>query len=140
MCGVNRLLDRLEQVKETGSCRWTSRCPSHNDHRPSLSLRELKDGRILLHCFAGFAASDVAAAARLELSDLFPERIVHCVGGIRPNNYHAAREALKVQAREALIAAIEAENVAHGLSITEKDRVRLLTAVGRIRAATDIVR
>ena len=137
---ARRLLDRLEHVKEIGSERWISRCPGHDDRTPSLSLRELEDGRILLHCFAGCAASDVVAAVGLKLSDLFPERTVHCVSGIRPTHYHAAREALKVQAREALIVAIAAENVVHGLSLTEQDRVRLLTAAGRIRAAADIVR
>lgn len=140
VCGVNRLLDRLEQVKETGSRRWASRCPSHNDRNPSLALRELEDGRILLHCFAGCAASDVVAALGLQLSDLFPVRTTHCSNPIRPNHYHAASEALRVLEREALIVAIAAENITHAVSFTAKDRDRLLLAAGRIRTAADMVR
>ena len=31
---------------------WVARCPAHDDHNPSLSIREA-DGRILVHCHAG---------------------------------------------------------------------------------------
>ena len=140
MCGVNRLLDRLEQVKETGSRRWTSRCPSHEDRRPSLSLRELEDGRILIHCFAGCAAADVVAAVGLQFSDLFPERNTHYAGAVRPNHFHAAREALAAQGREALIVAIAAENLARGIPLTEEDRDLLLAAAQRLRTTAEMVR
>ena len=30
-----------------------ARCPAHDDHRPSLSLADGHDGRLLAHCFAG---------------------------------------------------------------------------------------
>lgn len=40
-----------------GGCRcgdqWLARCPAHDDHQPSLSIKETDDGRILFHCFAG---------------------------------------------------------------------------------------
>src|SRR4051794_1043902 len=39
------------------------RCPSHDDASPSLSLRDGERG-LLLHCFAGCAASDVFVAIR----------------------------------------------------------------------------
>jgi hypothetical protein len=32
---------------------WTARCPAHDDRNPSLSITEDRDGRVLLHCFAG---------------------------------------------------------------------------------------
>jgi hypothetical protein len=32
---------------------WSARCPAHDDHNPSLSITEDRDGRVLLHCFAG---------------------------------------------------------------------------------------
>jgi 5S rRNA maturation endonuclease (ribonuclease M5) len=38
-------------AKRVGSS-WMARCPAHNDHNPSLSLREV-DGKILVHCHAG---------------------------------------------------------------------------------------
>jgi hypothetical protein len=31
----------------------SARCPARDDHKPSLSIREGRDGRRLVHCFAG---------------------------------------------------------------------------------------
>jgi DNA primase len=64
------ILERLQKVRRTGDRRWLACCPAHDDRGPSLSLRELDDGRLLLHCFAGCAAHDVVAAAGLELHGL----------------------------------------------------------------------
>lgn len=53
-------------------------CPAHQgDGRtkgrsPSLSVAETAEGAVLLHCHAGCSAADVAAAAGLDLADLFP--------------------------------------------------------------------
>lgn len=67
------LLSRLEKVKATGQDRWIARCPAHGDKSPSLTVRELPDGRVLLHCFTGCSTADVLVAIGLEFSDLFPE-------------------------------------------------------------------
>jgi hypothetical protein len=44
------------------------RCPcglhKHGDHHPSLSVKDGRDGRLLLFCFAGGDYRDVAAALR----------------------------------------------------------------------------
>jgi hypothetical protein len=56
------LLSRLDGVRQTGPDRWIARCPAHDDGRASLSLRELDDGRVLLHDFAGCAVEEVLAA------------------------------------------------------------------------------
>lgn len=69
---VDNLLTRLDRVKPTGHGRWQSRCPSHNDKGPSLSIRELEDGRVLVHCFAGCSVGEVTGALGLEIRDLFP--------------------------------------------------------------------
>jgi hypothetical protein len=50
---------------------WIGRCPSHADARPSLSIREGRDGRTLLKCFAGCEPAAIAQALGLRLSDLF---------------------------------------------------------------------
>lgn len=41
------------------------RCPAHDDHRPSMSVRDGADGRLLLHCHAGCGFEDVLAALGL---------------------------------------------------------------------------
>ena len=71
---MTKLLDRLEKVRKTGPGRWIACCPAHDDHSPSLALRELDDGRVLVHCFAGCSAHEIVSAVGLDLSDLFPPR------------------------------------------------------------------
>ena len=39
-------------------------CPAHDDQTPSLSLADGADGRLLLHCHAGCAFTDILAALR----------------------------------------------------------------------------
>jgi hypothetical protein len=69
-----RILNVLTGVKSTGHGRYLAKCPAHEDRSPSLSIRELDDGRILLHCFGGCGTDDVLGALGLTLSALFPER------------------------------------------------------------------
>lgn len=69
------LLSRLEKVRQTKPDNWIARCPAHADHTPSLAIRELPDGRVLIKCFTGCGVDDIMAAVGLELSDLFPERL-----------------------------------------------------------------
>lgn len=69
---VDALLTRLDRVRQSGPGRWVACCPAHEDKSPSLSIRELADGRVLLHDFAGCDVGEIVAAIGLELSDLFP--------------------------------------------------------------------
>jgi hypothetical protein len=66
------LVDRLDGARKVGAGRWIARCPAHDDRDPSLSIRELDDGRVLIKCHAGCGAAAVMAAAKLSMSDLFP--------------------------------------------------------------------
>jgi len=43
---------------------WVAHCPAHEDSRPSLSLRERPDGKVLVHCFAGCTQDAVLEALR----------------------------------------------------------------------------
>jgi len=70
---ADKLLNRLDGLRDNGRGRWMARCPAHDDRSPSLSIRETDDGIILLRCFAGCSAADMLAAVGLELRDLFPE-------------------------------------------------------------------
>jgi hypothetical protein len=68
------LLSRLDKARRTGQDRWIACCPAHGDKSPSLAVRELDDGRVLIHCFAGCDVSSVLSAVNLEMDDLFPPR------------------------------------------------------------------
>ncbi|MNF83254.1 hypothetical protein D3C84_655740 [compost metagenome] len=70
---IDLLLPLLDSPKPAGPGKWTAFCPSHPDKKnPSLSIREADDGKVLLHCWTGCTARDIAAAVGLELRDLFP--------------------------------------------------------------------
>jgi len=61
----------LEGLRRTGDG-YLARCPAHDDHHPSLSIAKGRDGRILLHCWAGCSTAAVLAALRVSWADLFP--------------------------------------------------------------------
>jgi hypothetical protein len=67
--------ERLEG-RRAGEGRWNAKCPAHEDGRASLSIREGRDGRVLLHCFAGCEVLEILTRLGLEWRDLFddPER------------------------------------------------------------------
>jgi putative DNA primase/helicase len=44
---------------------WMARCPGHADRRPSLSVRDREDGKVLVRCHAGCDQMQVIAALRL---------------------------------------------------------------------------
>jgi hypothetical protein len=131
---ADMLLSMLHGVRRTGANRWLGLCPAHVDKRPSLSVRELDDGRVLLHCFAGCAAREVIAAAGLEMADLFPPRpLGHAVKGER--RPVPSGDVLRAVEREALIVAIAAATLGSGGALTDIDRARLVIASQRLSAA-----
>src|SRR6478672_4582460 len=71
---ADQLISQLEGVRRTGPGRWMARCPSHEDERASLSIRETDDGTVLINDFGGCGATDVLAAVGLEFDVLFPPK------------------------------------------------------------------
>ena len=133
------LLSRLDKVRAAGAGRWMAACPAHDDKSPSLSIREMEDGRVLIHDFGGCSSSDILAAVGLHLSDLFPAPLtLNGKKSARPNHYHAAREALKTLHLEVLIVAIAGENIAAGVVLDEADRAIVIEAAAKIRAAAEV--
>ncbi len=111
---AQELIERLDGVKRTGDGRWIARCPAHEDRSPSLTVREMGDGRVLVHCFAGCGAGDVVAAVGLRLSDLFPEGPV----------YHKARGVVRdteARAYHESVVEIAAADLARGLRLSAQD-------------------
>ncbi|MCI0565093.1 MAG: CHC2 zinc finger domain-containing protein, partial [Nitrososphaera sp.] len=73
---IEALLNKLDRCRATGPGRWMATCPVHEEKTPSLSIRELDDGRVLLYCFGcGAGAVDIIRAAGLEPDDVFPPRV-----------------------------------------------------------------
>jgi hypothetical protein len=67
-----QIADTLSKSKSAGRGKWVARCPAHDDHTPSLSIREGREGRTLIRCWAGCELNDILAAAGLRVADLFP--------------------------------------------------------------------
>jgi hypothetical protein len=90
-------------AKPSGKTKWTTRCPAHNDRRPSLAIAEGRDGRALLFCHAGCEIDAVAWALGVEVCDFFaddapaklrsPRRTLR-----RPPNAAELRDALRGEA------------------------------------------
>ena len=76
---LNDFLAILDKVKKRGKA-YEAMCPAHDDKKPSLSISEGEDGRILVHCHAGCSLEDILAALSLDARDLFSDN------GPRPNN------------------------------------------------------
>ena len=72
MTPLQTMLGRLEKVRKVAPDKYVARCPANHDRSPSLSIRETKDGKVLLYCFVGCAAEDVLYATGLSFNDLYP--------------------------------------------------------------------
>ena len=70
---VDFLLENLKGIKKSGDQNsYTALCPAHNDSKPSLSVTESRDGKVLVHCFSGCGTDSVLKAVGLRYKDLFP--------------------------------------------------------------------
>lgn len=136
MSNVESLISRLERVKRTGTGRYMARCPGHEDRTASLSIRELDDERILLHCFAGCNVGEVLSAVGMTINDLFSERIQTSTGKPERRPFPAA-DVIRALAFEVNVVAVVAADVAQGVLIDEKTKDRVLLAVSRINAGLD---
>jgi len=134
MSQVDNLLQHLDNVKRTGAHTWQARCPAHDDRGPSLTIRDIDDGRILAHCFAGCDVQDVLAAVGLTFSDLYPPRALdHCMNPER--RPFPAADVLRAIGFEALVVCSAAAALLAGERFTEIDRERLILAASRLQAA-----
>ena len=130
---ADRLLELLDGVRQTGQGRWIAQCPAHEDRHASLSVRELDDGRVLLHCFAGCDVYSVLSAVALDMAALYPEReIQHGKPERRP---FPAADVLRCVGFEALVVAVAAGRLGNGHALSDEDKARLLVAASRIQAA-----
>ena len=133
MNAANILLQHLERVKRTGTGRWMACCPAHDDRSASLSVRELDDGRVLVHCFAECSVEEVLGAVGLKFDALYPEkRIEHSKPERRP---FPAVDILRAIAFESTLVLIAAADLLAGNPFNEYDRARLALAASRIQAA-----
>ena len=135
---IENLLSRLEKVRKTGDG-YMACCPAHKDKSPSMGITE-RNGKILLHCFAGCEPDSILDAIGLKWTDLFadPMDASKCA----MSNY--AGHMLEKRAKEldplerdraVLIFANAVWDQGRELGIEDMARVKL--AVDRLEAARD---
>lgn len=132
------LLSRLEKTKRRGRDAWLACCPAHDDKRASMTVRELGDGRVLVHCFAGCSVQEILDSVGLEFDALFPEKPIdhHCKPERRP--FHAG-DVLEAIRAELDIAALVLTDVCEGRWASTDDLDRFLEASRRINEARSLV-
>jgi len=129
---TENILGRLEKVRKTSGHSWIACCPAHGDKSPSLAIKEIEDGRTLLHCFAGCSANEVLDSIGLTLQDLYPESIGQHFKPIkRP---WIAQDVLRCLAVEVLIILQCAKALKMGTSLSDSELQRLSLSVTRIQA------
>lgn len=127
---ADALLSRLSGVKRTGPGRHIAKCPAHADRTASLSIRELDDGRLLLHDFAGCSVHEVLGAVGMDMSDLFPPReIQHAKGERKP---FFPSDVFEVARLEIGVVAVIASDLHKNRSASEDDYQRLYVAIERL--------
>lgn len=135
------ITSRLEGVRRTGPGRWVARCPAHKDRHASLSVRELDDGRTLLHCFAQCEVWSIVGAIGLEMTDLFPPRDTRPGAGAaaEPRPF-SVRDLINALHAELHVAWVLLADLAAGREATARDRKRAAKARDRCAALIEELR
>ena len=136
MSAADNLLSRLQRVKRTGPGKWSASCPTREDKSPSLAIRELDDGTILLHDFGGDSVEAILGAVGLSFTDLYPDKPGHFAKPTRrPFN---ASDVLSLVAFESTVAVMVVSDVVNGKDVTDQDFERLLVAAQRLGNAAEV--
>ena len=132
---INDFLSYFEKSYRSGKDEYQCLCPAHQDKTASLSIKNLPDERILIHCFAGCAANDILGAVGLTFDDIVPKRLGDFKPVSKPFNPYAV---LKAISNETLLVALAGLEVANGKTLPQEDKDRLMIAVNRLREAYEI--
>lgn len=131
------ILSRLRKVRKTGSSQFIACCPSHDDRNPSLSIRDVGDGRILLNCLAGCETELVLSNIGLTFEDVMPPKAIeHRLAPIKPRVY--STDALKLIQFEARIIMLGAYELKNNKPLDHDDLKRLELAMERINTALEM--
>lgn len=129
---IDKLLPLLSKLKKRGHDRWIACCPAHDDKSPSLTIRELENNSLLIHCFSGCDVGMVLDAIGLSISDLF-------VNDSKQNKPiktpFPAQDILSALLFEAQIIELAASDIISGKEISKNDYIRISVARDRIEQA-----
>lgn len=132
---VDVLLSRLDKVRQTGADRWIACCPAHEDRSPSLAIRSIDDGRVLVHCFAMCGVDSILAAVGLEISDLFPEKPEPRYEKSHRRERFSAMDVLRALAHETMVVDCAVGMIQRRGYLPDTELERFALASDRIRGA-----
>jgi hypothetical protein len=133
------LISKLEKVRQSGRGSWIARCPAHEDKSPSMTIREVEDGRVLVHCFSGCAVENILSSVGLDFDALFPPRpLADRMAPLR--RPFPAADVLEAVAHEALVVQLTAKTLAEKRELAPPQVERMRVAVARIHEARELVR
>jgi hypothetical protein len=134
---IGNLLNRLTKVRRNGNNQWMACCPAHQDRTPSLAIKDVGDGRILINCMAGCGAEDVLDSIGMTFEDIMPPKVIQ--NRVAPEKQKVyASDALKVIQLESRIIIMAAYELRRNKPMTEQDLARLELAMERINIATEM--
>lgn len=134
MSDINKILNLLQKVKKTGKSSWIACCPAHADKSPSLAIRDLEDGRLLLHCFGGCTSSEVLNSLELTFSDVMPENVGYIKKKGERRSFNPM-DVLHCLRNDLQLALIIIASYPAGVGIPEDDRAVLAAIGGRVTSA-----
>ena len=127
---IQEVLNRFDNVRESGNGQYSCRCPSHNDRSNSLGIKE-DSGKILMNCFAGCSVKSILDAVNLKWSDILPENEYDYEIKKTFNPYSV----LKMLRNEVLIVGLASADIRKGKPLNKVDHDRLMLAIKNIRGA-----
>lgn len=138
---IDEILSRLEHVKRYSqrSSSWVACCPSHDDKTPSLAVKLLDDGRVLLHCFGGCDVQAICDALDMRMADLMGEAPTEYHHDAKPANRIPATDMLKAMAFDALRVGLMASRMANGHLLADDEKQALLEISGSFQEAVDYI-
>lgn len=124
-------------MKRTGKETWLACCPGHEDKTPSMTVRELADGRVLVHCFGGCDVEQILSGAGLTFDALFPEK--QKADSLPPvRRPFPAADVLEAVEGEAFYVAFMALSMSNGYQLEPRDKEILMRAYERVMEARRI--
>jgi hypothetical protein len=104
-------------------------CPceghTHGDRNRSLSIRETESGDVLLKCFAGHGAAEIAAAVGVELAELFAAAAARGQSGKPRVARIAWSDAFEAVEFDLRVVSIAAGRMAAGAALSPEDLAAL---------------
>lgn len=132
---LDNLLSRLQKVKRVGKDSHIACCPAHQDKSPSMTIREIEEGKILLHCFGGCSVDEICRSIGITIADIMPDRQPDALRRPMTAPFNA-RDVLECIKNDAQLLALFISDVTQGKAITPQEAANAYKASCRIVAAT----